>query len=238
MNTIQKSARVAGLLYLIYFVVEISADVLGRSPLIVMGDAAATVGNLAAHEWLFHSGFVGDLLAGVLFFLAAWGLYALLKPVNQHLALLFLILNLGGVAVRFAIDINYIAALSLAKGAGTLNVFQADQRQALAMAFLDLQKNGYWASQIFFGLWLFPLGYLVFKSGFLPKVLGVILMVHCVSWTTTALLYFLYLPGYTLLTKISFPLGFIAEFALTLWLLIQGAAEQKPEALRTSRATI
>ena len=75
MNTIQKSARVAGLLYLFYFVVEISADVLGRSPLIVMGDAAATAGNLVAHEGLFRSGFVGDLLAGVLFFLAAWGLF-------------------------------------------------------------------------------------------------------------------------------------------------------------------
>lgn len=238
MNTTQKNARMAGLLYLIYFVVEIVADVFGRSPLIVMGDAAATAGNLAAHEWLFRSGFVGDLLAGVLFLLAAWGLYALLKPVNQHLALLFLLLNLGGVAVRFAIDINYVAALLLANGAGSLHVFQTDQRQALAMAFLALQKNGYWASQIFFGLWLFPLGYLVFKSGFLPKVLGVILMVHCVTWTTTALLYFLYLPGYTLLTNISFPLGFIAEFALTLWLLIQRAAQQKPEVLKASRATV
>ncbi|MCE7980422.1 MAG: DUF4386 domain-containing protein [Caldilinea sp. CFX5] len=238
MNTIQKSARVAGLLYLIYFVVEISADVLGRSPLIVMGDAATTAGNLAAHEWQFRIGFVGDLLAGVLFFLAAWGLYALLKPVNQHLALLFLLLNLGGVAVRFAIDINYVAALALASGAGSLNVFPTEQRQALAMAFINLQKNGYWASQIFFGLWLFPLGYLVFKSGFLPKVLGVILMVHCITWTTTALLYFLYLPGYTVLTNISFPLGFIAEFALTLWLLIQRAAEQKPEVLKASSATV
>lgn len=238
MNTIQKSARMAGLLYLIYFVVEIAADVFGRSPLIVMDDAAATAGNLAAHEWLFRSGFVGDLLAGVLFLLAAWGLYALLKPVHQHLALLFLLLNLGGVAVRFAIDINYVAALLLASGAGSLHVFQPDQRQALAMAFLVLQKNGYWASQIFFGLWLFPLGYLVFKSGFLPKVLGVILMVHCVTWTTTALLYFLYLPGYTLLTNISFPLGFIAEFALTLWLLIQRAAEQKPAVLKASSTTV
>lgn len=238
MNTIQKSARIAGLLYLIYFIVEISADVFGRTPLIVMGDVSATASNLTAHDWLFRSGFVGDLLAGVLFFMAAWGLYALLKPVNQELALLFLLLNLGGVAVRFAIDSNYVAALSLASGAGALNVFQTDQRQALAMAFLALQKNGYWASQIFFGLWLFPLGYLVFKSGFLPKVLGIILMVHCVTWTTTSLLYFLYLPGYTLLTNLSFPLGFIAEFALTLWLLIQGAKEQKPGVLRASSATV
>jgi len=228
MNSINKKARMAGLLYFIYFVVEILADVFGRSPLIAFGDAAATASNIVAHEWQFRIGFVGDLLAGVLFFLAAWALYALLKPVNKNLALLFLLLNLGGVAVRFAIDINYVAVLQLLSGADTVKVFQADQLQALAMTFLHLQKNGYWASQIFFGAWLFPLGYLVFKSGFLPKILGIVLMVHCVTWTTTSLLYFLSVPGYTAITNISFPLGFIAEFGLTLWLLIKGVRDQKP----------
>jgi hypothetical protein len=228
MNSINKTARMAGFLYLIYMVIEIPADALGRSPLIVMGDAAATASNIVAHEWQFRVGIVGDLLAGVLFFLAAWALYALLKPVNKNLALLFLLLNLGGVGVRFAIDLNYVAALLLSSGTEPLNVFQADQLQALAMAFLHLQKNGYWASQIFFGVWLFPLGYLVFKSSLLPKFLGVILMVHCFTWTTTSLLYFLSVPGYTAITYISFPLGFIAEFGLTLWLLIKGANEQNP----------
>jgi hypothetical protein len=138
-----------------------------------------------------------------------------------------MLLNLGGVAVRFAIDLNYVAALLLSSSVEPLNVFQADQLQALAMAFLYLQKSGYWASQIFFGVWLFPLGYLVFKSGFLPKFLGVILMVHCFTWTTTSLLYYLYVPAYSAITYISFPLGFIAEFGLTLWLLIKGVKEQK-----------
>ena len=227
MNTVNKAARIAGFLYLFYFVAEISADVFGRSPLIVMGDAAATINNIVAHGWLFRIGIVGDLIAGVLFFLAAWALYALLKPVNKNLALLFMLLNLGGVAVRFAVDLNYVAALLLSSGAEPLKVFQVDQLQVLAMTFVYLQKYGYWASQIFFGVWLFPLGYLVFKSGFLPKFLGVILMVHCFTWTTTSLLYFLYVPGYTAITYISFPLGFIAEFGLTLWLLIKGAKDQK-----------
>lgn len=217
----------AGFLYLIYIVVEILADVFGRSPLIAFGDATATASNIVAHEWQFRIGLVGDLLAGVLFFLAAWALYALLKPVNKNLALLFLLLNLGGVAVRFAIDINYVAVLQLLSGADTVKVFQADQLQALAMTFLHLQKNGYWASQIFFGAWLFPLGYLVFKSGFLPRILGIVLMVHCVTWTTTSLLYFLSVPGYTAITNISFPLGFIAEFWLALWLLIKGVRDQE-----------
>ena len=226
MNSINKTARMAGFLYLIYMIVEIPADVFGRSPLIVFGDAAATASNLVAHEWQFRIGFVGDLLAGVLFFLAAWALYALLKPVNKNLALLFLFLNLGGVAVRFAIDLNYVAALLLSSGADTLKVFQADQLQALAMAFLYLQKNGYWFSQIFFGAWLFPLGYLVFKSGFLPKILGIVLMVHCFTWLSTFFQSFLF-PGFDAITYVSYPLGLIAELGLTLWLMIMGVKEQK-----------
>jgi len=235
MNSINKTARMAGFLYLICIVVEILTDVFGRSPLIVMGDAAATASSIVAHEWQFRIGFVGDLLAGVLFFLAAWALYALLKPVNKNLALLFLLLNLGGVAVRFAIDLNYITALLLSSGADSLKVFQADQLQALAMAFLYLQKNGYWASQIFFAVWLFPLGYLVFKSGFLPRILGIVLMIHCVSWLITSLLFFLYFPGYTAITYISFPLGFIAEFGLTLWLLIKGVNVKQWENMRLNQ---
>lgn len=225
MSSINKTARMAGFLYLIYMVVEILADVLGRSPLIVLGDAAATASNIVAHESQFRIGFVGDLLAGLLFLMAAWALYALLKPVNRDLALLFLLLNLGGVAVRYANDLNLVAALLLSSGGDTLQVFQADQLQALAMAFLYLQKNGYWVSQIFFGAWLFPLGYLVFKSGFLPRVLGIVLMVHCVAWLTTSLQFLLF-PGYTAITYISYPLGFIAELALTLWLLIKGVKDQ------------
>lgn len=225
MSSINKTARMAGFLYLIYMVVEILADVLGRSPLIVLGDAAATASNIVAHEWQFRIGFVGDLLAGLLFLMAAWALYALLKPVNRDLALLFLLLNLGGVAVRYANDLNLVAALLLSRGADNLQVFQADQLQSLAMAFLHLQKNGYWVSQIFFGAWLFPLGYLVFKSGFLPRILGIVLMVHCVAWLTTSLQFLLF-PGYTAITYISYPLGFIAELALTLWLLIKGVKDQ------------
>jgi hypothetical protein len=227
MNSIQKTARMAGLLYLVYIVVEILTDAFGLSPLILFGDAAATASNIMAHEWQFRIGFVGDLIAGVLFLITAWALYALLKPVNKNLALLFLLLNLGGVAVQCVNDLNLLAALLLSTGADTLKVFQIDQLQALALAFLFLHKNGSWASQIFFGAWLFPLGYLVFKSGFLPKVLGIVLMVHCVAWLATFLQFFLF-PGFDAITYVSYPLGFIAEFGLSLWLLIRGVKDQTP----------
>jgi len=90
----------AGFLYLVYLVIQISSDALGRSRLIVFGDAATTARNIMASAWQFRIGFVGDLVAAVLFLIAAWALYVLLKPVNWSLALLFLLLNLGGVAVQ------------------------------------------------------------------------------------------------------------------------------------------
>jgi hypothetical protein len=200
--------------------------VLGRSPLIVFGDAATTARNIMASEWQFRIGIVGDLVSAVFFLLAAWALYALLKSVNKDLALLFLLLNLGGSAVYSISLLNQFAAVLLLSGADYLKVFQADQLQALAMFFLDLHHNGYWIAQIFFGAWLFPLGYLVYKSGFLPKILGSVMMIHFVGWLMTFLQFFLF-PSFTAITYVTYPLGFISEFGLTLWLLIMGAREQK-----------
>ena len=217
----------AGFLYFIYIVTTIFADVIGRSKLIVFGDAAATANNIMASEWLFRLSFVSDLLSAVFFLLAAWALYVLLKSVNKDLALLFLLLNLGGVAVYSINLLNQFAALLLLSGADYLKVFQADQLQALAMFFLNLYQNGYWISQIFFGAWLFPLGYLVFKSGFLPRILGIVMMIHCVGWLMTSLEFFLF-PGFEVMHYLSYPLGFISEFGLSLWLLIMGAKDQKP----------
>jgi len=223
----------AGFLYLIYIVASIFANGLGRSKLIVLGDAATTAGNIMASAWQFRIGFVIDLIAGVLFLLTAWALYVLLKPVNKNLALLFLLLNLSGVAVSCFSDLFLIASQLLLNGADYLKVFQADQLQALAMLSLYIYKYGFLGiAQIFFGAWLFPLGYLVFKSGFLPRFLGVILMVHCVVWLMSALQFFLF-PGlieitFVGVTYLSYPIGFISEFGLSLWLLIMGAKEQNP----------
>ena len=221
MNSINKTARMAGFLYLLYMVTTIAADVFGRSKLIVFGDAAATARNIMASEWQFRSGIMGDLVSAVFFLLAAWALYALLRPVNKDLALSFVLLNLGGVAVYSINLLNQFAAVLLLSGADYLKVFQAGQLQALAMFFLTLHHNGYWIAQIFFGAWLFPLGYLVFKSGFLPKILGIVMMIHCAGWLLTTLQFFLF-PGLGGITYVTYPLGFISEFGLTLWLLIKG----------------
>lgn len=231
MNTNKKTARIAGFLYLIYIVISITSDVIGRSKLIVFGDAAATAQNIMASEWQFRSiGFMGDLISAVLFLLTAWALYVLLRPVNKNIALLFLLLNLGGVAIQCFSDLNLYASLLLLSGADYLKVFQTDQRQALAMLFLYLYKNGFMMAQIFYGAWLLPLGYLVFKSGVLPRILGIVLMIHCVVWLTYFLQFFLF-PGFGVIIYLAYPLGFISEFGLALWLLIMGAKDQKPASL-------
>ncbi len=226
MNTINKNARVAGLFYFLYFITHIISDV-SRDGLIVLEDAAATANNILAHEGLFKITAVGDLVAAALFALTAWALYILLKPVNKDLALLFLLLNLGGVAIQCSSDVLLFASPQLMNGPGYLKVFQADQLQALAIFFLDLREKGFLISQLFYSAWLFPLGYLVFKSGFLPKILGIVLMVHCFTWLLTFFQSFLF-PGFVAITYVSWPLGFIAEVGLTLWLLIMGARGQEP----------
>jgi len=225
LGTNKKTARMAGFLYLIYIVTTMIAQV-SRTKLIVFGDAIATAKNILASEWLFRIGFMSDVLAGVLFLLAAWALYVLLKPVNKNIALLFLLLNLGGVAVQCLNMLNLFSAVLLLSGADYLKVFQADQLQALAMFFLDLYKNGFMIAQIFFGAWVFPLGYLVFKSGYLPRILGIVLMVECFGWLMYPFQFFLF-PSYGTISYLSFAVGFIGEFSLTLWLLIKGVEDQK-----------
>jgi len=224
MNTNKKTARMAGFLYFIYIVATMFADV-SRTKLVVFGDAITTANNILASGRLFRIGFISDVLAGVLFLLAAWALYVLLKPVNKNVALLFLLLNLGGVAVQCINMLNLFSAVLLLSGTDYLKVFQIDQLQALAMFFLYLYKNGFMIAQFFYAAWLFPLGYLVFKSGYLPKALGIIVMIECFGWLMRPVQFFLF-PTCEVISYFSFAIGFIGEFGLTLWLLIMGAKDQ------------
>ena len=150
----------------------------------------------------------------------------LLKPVNKNLALLFLLLNLGGVAVECLNALNLFAALQFLSGANYLSVFQTGQLQAMAMSSLNLYTNGFLIAQIFFSAWLLPLGYLVYKSRFLPKFLGLLLILDFfgnMSWFLQGFL----LPDYKILAYPGNAISFIAEIALTAWLLIMAVKEQK-----------
>jgi len=224
MNSINKTARIAGFLYFMYIVTSFIANWFGR---FVFVDAPVTVNHIMAHESQFRIGFVISLFSVVFFLLAAWYLYVLLKLVNKDLALLFLLLNLGGFAILCFSMLNLFGSLLLLSGADYLKVFQPDQLQAQAMLFINLYKNGYIIAQIPYGIWLFPLGYLVFKSGFLPKILGILLIVDCFGLLIYVFQRFL-LPGYEVISYPCMAVSFIAELSLTLWLLIMGTKDQKP----------
>ena len=222
----RKTARMAGFFYLMFIITFVSASIV-RSRLIVFGDATTTANNILSAQGLFRIGFVTELVSAVFFVLAAWALYVLLKPVNKNLALLFLLLNLGGVAVECINALNLFAALQFFNGANYLNVFQTGQLQAMAMSFLNSYSNGFMIAQIFFGTWLLPLGYLVFKSGYLPRLLGILLMMDFFGVLFWFFQFFLF-PSYGVASYPSYAVGFIAEFSLSLWLLIKGVKNQKP----------
>src|SRR5512141_1134000 len=149
MNSINKTARMAGFHYFMYFVTSVIANMFSR---FIFVDAPVTVNHIMAHESQFRIGFVISLFSVVFFLLAAWYLYVLLKSVNKDLALLFLLLNLGGFAIWCFSTLNLFASLLLLSGADYLKVFQPDQLQALAILFVNLYKNGYIVAQIPYGL--------------------------------------------------------------------------------------
>jgi len=219
----RKIAKLAGFFYIMFIATSVIADQFGH---FVFADAPGTVNQIIAFESLFRIGLVISLFSYVLFLLAAWALYVLLKPVNKNLALLFLLLNLGGFAILVFNHLNLFSSLMLLSGADYLKVFQPNQLQAQALLFINLFKNGSTIAQIPYGVWLFPLGYLVFKSRFLPKILGILLIADFFGQLIFVIQRFL-LPSYVVISYPCSGIGFIAEVSLTLWLLIKGVKEQK-----------
>jgi hypothetical protein len=126
--------------------------------------------------------------------------------------------------------LNQFAALMVLSGADYLKVFQADQVQAFALLFLNLHQNGFIIAQIFYGSWLLPLGYLVFKSGFLPKILGILLIADFFGVLLWFFQFFLF-PGYEVITYPGLAVSFTAEVSLTFWLLIKGVTEENSKAI-------
>ena len=219
------TARIAGGLYLAYIAITALATYL-RSTLLT-GDAASTTHNLLANPEILRFAFVTDLVSAVLFFLAAWALFALLRPVNENFALLFLLLNLGGVVVQCVNTLNLFAALQVLNDSNYVSSFSAAQLQAIAMNDINLYNSGFMIAQIFFGTWVFPLGYLVYKSGFLPRFLGALLMVDALAILFWFSQYFL-LPSDPVLSYPALAVSFIAEFGLALWLLFMSVKIRIP----------
>ena len=222
MHPTNKAARVAGAVYLSLVLTAPFSLLYVPGKLIVRGNAAATASNILAHETLFRLCIVSELLSSVIFICLGLALYRLLSGVNKTWAGAMVALVLVSAAVGFLNVLNYVAALTLIHGTDFLGAFETPQRYALGMLFLRLHGQGEMMNEIFWGLWLFPFGLLVFRSGFLPRFLGVWLMLACFVWVALSLTALLFPPYYEAAFKMAQPVLF-AELAIMLWLLIKGA---------------
>ncbi len=217
-------ARVAGLLYLIGSVAGVFGILYGPS-LIVPGDAAATARNILDSESLFRLSIVSALVDQMVFILVVLALYQVLKPVNQNMAVLMVIFLLLSIPIATLNELNNVAVLFLLSGADSLNVFTADQLHALVPFFLDLHALGLNISFLVGAPWFFPMGYLVFKSGFLPKILGVLLLINGFGYLIDSVAALLF-PN--LNVNIVMFTGWV-EVVFALWLVIRGVNVERWE---------
>ncbi len=214
--------RIAGILYGVASMPVFFALLYVPSKVMVHGNPAATAQNIAAHATLFRCAIVADLLGQALFLVVALALYHLLKGVNQRHALLMLLFLAVSIPIAFVSEINSVAALTLARGADFILVIDDAQRIALMRLFLNLRGAGFDIAGIFWGLWLFPLGWLVYRSGFIPRVLGILLMVGCFAYLANSVTS-LALPQYEdTVSRWMSPIQLV-EMIFMLWLLIMGA---------------
>ncbi|MFH1882836.1 MAG: DUF4386 domain-containing protein [Planctomycetota bacterium] len=241
MNSNKKTARIAGLWYLLVAIFGSFNTMFVTPKLYVSGDAAATVNNILTSERLFRLGIMSNLICTICFLFLANALYKLFKSVDKDLVRLMVIFIIASVPLAY-LEMLKFAPILLLSGAAYLSAFEPAQLQALAMVFLDLFEQGFFISYIFFGLWMFPLGLLVFKSGsgFIPKTLGVLLMVGCFGYLFNFLSSAGYLSAiflhlnYKAITSLWMTIAIIAEILCILWLLITGPKDQQPASIEAS----
>jgi hypothetical protein len=226
--------RVAGLIYLLLVVIAPYRLIYLPGRLFVSGDATATAQNIAANELLFRLGILGDLSCGVIVLLLTVALYRLFKDVGRYAAALVVLL--GGVlpaAIDFVNTANDGAALMLVRGGDYLSVFEESQRYALAYFFLRLHHQVIVGAEILWGLWLWPLGLLTWRSGFMPRFIGGWLIVNGAAYLIISFTG-LFLPQYEArVFNLATPL-LLGEMAFMLWLVIRGAVPPPANAAAAS----
>jgi len=215
-------ARMAGVCQLLEALTAAFGIVIIPGKLVVAGNAAATAANILGHERLFWLGFVLSLI-GVAFHIA-WALlmYELLSPVNRSLSRLAAFVILVGCAIQAVTSLLYLASLIILQSGSSLSAFTPEQLQALALVFLRVQDYAFQIYLVFFGAWCFLIGGLIFKSTFLPRILGVLLAISGLGWMT-----YLYPP----LTHHVYPFivaaSALGEIPLELWLIVMGVNAQR-----------
>jgi len=214
-------ARVAGLLYLALGVLAGFAQMYVRPSVLVAGDATATANNIRANATLFRVGLAADVIGAVCFLFVAIALYFLLRSVSPKAALTMLVIVGVSVAIECVNMVNHAGALVVATDGAYSGAMGGRAADGLALLFLDLHKYGVLIAQVFFGLWLLPLGYLVYRSGWFPKALGVLLAVACFFYLVELMAVFATDNFDPAMAVISAPAG-IAEIVFAVWLTAKG----------------
>jgi hypothetical protein len=222
MHPLKRTARVAGFLYLLVVIAGpfILMYVPGR--LYVPGDATATANNILTHESLYRAHIVVGIVADLIFLGVVLALYQLLKGVSRNLAALMVLLILIQMPLAFLSIANQVAALTFLKNPGFLGVFEQGQRNAMATLLVNFDQQGLLVSEVFWGLWLFPLGVLVYRSGFIPRPIGVWLLMNGLAYIVISFTGLLSPEHLGTVFSMAKPILF-GEVALMLWLLIVGA---------------
>jgi hypothetical protein len=231
-NSLKKTARLAGALILVTAVFAPFSMVYLPSVLIVPGNAATTAQNILASEGLFRAGIASDSVVFLTEIVLTVVLYVLLKPVSKTLALVAAFARLAMTIIQGVNLINHFTVLLLLSNAGYLTVFEPSQLYALALLFLNVHEYVALIWGLFFGLHLLVLGYLVYKSGYIPGIVGILLVIASLCYLTQSFGNIL-LPRYG---EIFAGVGFLSmiELAFPLWLLIKGVKNQKPASIEAS----
>jgi hypothetical protein len=220
-HSLKRTARLAGLLGLVMGIPLPFSLFYVPSKIIVSGDAAATAKNMLDNEFLFRAGIVGHLFGATVFILLVFVLFRLFKPVNENRAKLMVALVVVQIPIVFLIETFNVSALMLLKG-DILKAADPLQYQDLSMLLVRAGRYGILVLQIFWGLWLLPYGLLVYKSGFIPRVLGVLLLVNGIGYLIESLTFLLFQRSdYEFVRQFTF-VTYFGEAAIMLWYLIKG----------------
>jgi Domain of unknown function (DUF4386) len=235
MSSLKKQARVAGLLYFLASLPAPFGLIYVPSKLIVLNDATATANNIRASESLLRLGIGCELLGSIMFILVVVALYRLFNPVNETHALAMMILILISIPISLLSVVNEVVALTVVSGADFLSAFETRQLDGFAYILMRLHSRAILVAEIFWGLWLIPLGILIIQSRFIPRVLGYLLFLAALGYLASSVT-FLLLPSYgDLVDKFASQLP-LCELPIIFWLLIWGAKGQPTSADPVSAA--
>ena len=226
-NPLKKTARVAGLWYLFLVILGIYGIMYVQSQIIVDGNTTATTNNLLAHQFLFRTGIFSAITGNFIFIFLVLALYRLLKQVNEHQAKLMVILVLVQVPISFLLELFNFTSLMILKGE-IMKTLGPAQKQDFAMLFLTIHSYGMIISEVFWGIWLIPLGQLVYRSGFIPRIIGVLLIIGGIAYIMDSFTYVVF-PRFDPFVSRFTLVASAGEILIMLWLLIKGVKVQKPQ---------